>query len=186
MRKVFFSLLMIVCAFCNVAHAYNPFMGDNENQVAVYLGQGVNNGFILPPPFQLVPFYMLQFQYSQPTTFFRIPARQSINFGETIGVGKKYGWDWRAYTIPMIFLSEDIALLYGKKWYLSVGAGGGLQAQQNERIGSKWLFQAKLALAYRFTESISTEAYVQHFSNGNTAEENNSYGFYGVGFLYNF
>ena len=186
MRKLLVFLLFAAFAGANDARAYNPFMGDYENQVAVYLGQGVNNGFIIPPPFQLVPFYMLQFQYSQPTTFFRIPARQSINFGETIGVGKKYGWDWRAYTIPMIFLSEDIALLYGRNWYLSVGAGGGLQAQQNERIGSKWLFQAKLALAYRFTECAGAEIYIQHFSNGNTAEENNSYGFYGVGFVYNF
>ena len=164
----------------------NPFTGNDKNQVAIYAAQGVNNGFLIPPPFQLIPFHFLQLQYSQPTTFFRIPARQSINFGQTIGSGKKYGWKWDEFTIPMIFLSEDVPLIYGDHWYLAVGAGGGLQAQQNERIGSKWLFQFKAAIGVRFTRHATLELFVQHFSNGNTAPENNSYGFYGAGFAYSF
>lgn len=164
----------------------NPFMGDAQNQVALYLGQGVNGGFLVPPPSQFVPFYFVHGQYSQPTTFFRMPARQSLNVGQTIGMGKAYGWSWTEFTIPMVFLSEDIALVHGERWYLSAGPGVGLQAQQNKRLGAKLLFQFKIAGGLHFTEHLTGEIFVQHFSNANTAEENNSYAFYGLGMLYNF
>lgn len=183
--KKFLFLLMILTT--GVAHAgTNPFMGTHEHQVALYMAQGVDSGFLVPPPTRLVPFYMLQMQYSQPTTFFKIPARQSLNFGETVGFGEKYHWDWDKYSIPMIFFSEDLALAYGDCWYFSVGAGVGFQAQQNERIGSKLLFQFKVAAGIRMTDTIAMELYTQHFSNGNTAPENYSYGFYGVGLTYSF
>ncbi|MCM1294476.1 MAG: acyloxyacyl hydrolase [Muribaculaceae bacterium] len=179
-------LFVVVLAGPTNAVAANPFMGDNQNQVAFNLGQGVDSGFLVPPPFRLVPFYFMHFQYSQPTTFFRIPARQSFNIGQTVGFGTKYRWRWDRYSIPMVFLSEDIAVLHGRQWYFSVGAGGGLQAKQNERIGSKWLFQFKLAGGYRFTDNFGGELFVQHFSNGNTADENYSYAFYGMGLTYSF
>lgn len=188
MKKIVTILGGLVCVVCIVpAHAFNPFMGENENQIAVNIGQGVNSGFIIPPPEQFVPFYMLpNIQYSQPTTFFKLPARQSLNFGETVGMAKKYGWDWPDYSIPMIFASGDVALLYGCNWYLSAGAGVGLQAKQNERLGAKLLFQFKLIAGYRFTEHWGGEFFIQHFSNANTADENNSYAFYGLGVTYSF
>ena len=150
------------------------------------VGAGVNSGFIVPPPTQFVPFVFLHFQYSQPTTFFKVPARQSINIGQTLGFGTGYGWDWTDFTIPMIFLSEDIAIAHGKNWYFSTGVGVGLQAQQNERLGAKLLFQFKLAGGYRINDKWGIELFVQHFSNANTAPENNSYAFYGTGFTYSF
>ena len=184
MKKFFLFLSLILLPV--YAQGYNPFMGDYKNQVAVNLGQGVNSGFIIPPPVQFVPFYLLHLQYSQPTTFFKLPARQSINIGQTLGFGRGYGWDWDKFTIPMIFLSEDIALLHGDNWYFSTGIGMGLQAQQNERIGSKLLFQFKLIGGYRITDTVGLELFIQHFSNANTAIENNSYAFYGIGMTYNF
>lgn len=186
-RVLCFVTAMAAVFFVGGARAdYSPFTGDNNNQIAIYAAQGVNNGFLIPPPFQLVPFYFLQLQYSQPTTFFRFPSRQSINFGQTLGFGRKYGWEWQKFTIPMVFLTEDIALLHGRRWYVSVGAGGGLQAQQNDRINTKWLFEFRVAGAYRVTENIGIEVYTQHFSNGNTGTENHSYGFYGMGVTYSF
>ncbi len=186
--KINISIFIIASIFITTAGAYasNPFMGDNRHQIAFNIGQGVNSGFLIPPPTQLVPFYLLHLQYSQPTTFFRIPARQSINIGQTLGWGEKYGWDWDKYTIPMIYLSEDIALLHGDNWYFSTGIGMGLQAQQNERIGSKLLFQFKLIAGYRITDDFGVEMFMQHFSNANTAIENNSYAFYGMGITYSF
>ena len=184
MKKLIMILILYFIPVCSFAT--NPFMGDKQNQIAFNLGQGVNSGIIVPPPTQLVPFYLLHLQYSQPTTFFRIPARRSINIAQTIGFGSKYNWDWDKYTIPMIFLSEDFALLHGKNWYFSTGIGVGMQAQQNERIGSKLIFQFKLIGGYRITDKIGLELFIHHFSNGNTAEENNSYAFYGTGFTYSF
>ncbi len=184
MKKIAVSLCATL--FLTSANAYNPFFGEYENQVAFNVAQGVNSGFIVPPPFQLVPFYKLHLQYSQPATFFTLPARQSINIGQTVGFGKKYGWHWDKYTIPMIYLSEDVALLSYNDFYLATGVGVGFQLQQNERIGSKLLFQFKITAGYNISDCTGVELFVQHFSNGNTAPENHSYGFYGIGFTYSF
>lgn len=185
MKKIAVSFLAILTTFSAYSET-NPFMGKYQNQFAFHLGQGVNSGIIIPPPTQFVPFYLFHFQYSQPTTFFSLPARQSINVAQTLGLGDRYGWHWKDYTIPMIFLSEDIALFYNKDFYFSTGIGVGLQAQQNKRLGAKLLFQFKLIGGYHINETTSVELFIQHFSNANTATENYSYAFYGIGVTYNF
>ena len=179
------SLLALVCA-CPAYADSNPFLGDYQNQVAMYVGAGVDNGYIVPMPYHPVPFFIAQFQYSQPTTFFRLPARQSLNVAETLGLGKKYGWDWTDFTIPLVLASGDVALFYGEKWYTGLGAGVGLQAQENERLGAKLLFQFKLFYGYHINKDWGIELYAQHFSNANTAEENHSYAFFGLGVIRNF
>lgn len=184
------SVLVLLATPC-VAHAEtatkNPFFGTAQNQIAINLGQGVNSGFLVPPPSQFVPFYMLpNIQYSQPITFFRLPTRQSLNFGQTVGMGHAYGWEWNHYSIPMLWGSGDVALLYGDDWYFATGAGFGFQIHENERLGAKLVFQFKVTAGYHFTEKWGGEIFVQHFSNGNTAEENHSYAFYGMGLTYSF
>ncbi len=164
----------------------NPFTGTYQNQLAFGLGQGFDTGWLLPPPVRPVPFYIGTFQYSQPTTFFRVPARRSINISQTVGFHERYGWDWPAYTIPMIYVTEDIALFRIKNVYGGMGAGAGLQAKENERLGAKLLFQFKVSLGYNFNKKWAGEFFIQHFSNANTAEENHSYAFYGLGFTYNY
>ncbi len=185
MRKNIVFLLFSIY-MCGANATTNPFMGDAQNQIAFYLGQGFDNGYIVPLPYHAVPFYIAQVKYSQPATFFRMPARMSINLAETLGLGKKYGWDWRDFTIPIVFLSGDTALLHGKNWYAGVGSGVGLQAQQNKRLGAKLLFEFKLFYGYRMNENWGIEVYAQHFSNANTADENHSYAFYGLGVTRNF
>ncbi len=184
MKKV--SVLFLFVFSAPVMALENPFFNGYENQIAFNFGYGTNHGFLISPPTQFVPYIMLQGQYSQPTTFFRLPARKSLNVIQNIGSGKKYGWYWNKYTIPIALLSEDIALFYGDDWYTFMGLGVGMQAQQNERIGSKLLFGFKIGAGYRLTECTAAEFFIQHFSNGNTAPENNSYAFYGLGFAYNF
>lgn len=185
MKKFVYALLLFSAPA--IAHAENnPFFNGYENQIAFNFGWGVNSGFLLAPPTQFVPFNMLHIQYSQPTTFFRMPARQSLNIMQTLGHGTKYGWHWDKYTIPIAMLSQDIILLHGNRWYTYTGLGVGMQAQQNERLGSKLLFSFKLGAAYQLSECTNLELYMQHFSNGNTAPENNSYAFYGAGLTYNF
>ncbi len=183
-RIVFLCIITAVTPACA---GWNPFFGTAENQIAVNIGQGVNSGFLIPPPSQFVPFYMLpNIQYSQPTTFFTLPARQSLNFGETVGMGRAYGWDWTDFSIPILWASGDVALLHGENWYYATGVGVGFQAKENDRLGAKLLFQFKISGGYRFNERWGGELFVQHFSNGNTAEENHSYAFYGLGVTYNF
>lgn len=164
----------------------NPFMGTYQQQVAFGIGQGFDTGILLPPPVRPVPFYIATFQYSQPTTFFRVPARRSLNISQTVGLYQKYGWKWQDYSIPMIYFTEDIALFRYDRIYAGLGAGAGLQAKQNARIGSKLLFEFKLTFGYNLNERWAAELFIQHFSNANTADENNSYAFYGLGFTYNY
>ncbi len=189
-KRILFSLLLILP---NVALAdscilpdKNPFMGEYQQQIAFGIGQGFDTGILLPPPIKPVPFYIGTFQYSQPTTFFRIPARRSINVSETLGLHEKNGWDWPDYTIPMAYVTEDIALFRYKRLYSGLGAGVGLQAKENERLGAKLIFEFKLTFGYNFNKKWAAEFFIQHFSNANTAEDNHSYAFYGLGFTYNY
>jgi len=168
------------------AARHNTFTGHYKNQIGFNFAQGIDNGFIVPPPGKFVPFFIAHLQYSQPTTFFRIPARQSINIAQTLGFGHKYGWDWGNFVTPMIFMSGDIMLLDLCKYYLSGGAGIGLQAEENERLGAKLLFQFKITAGWHIDDKWGLEFYMQHFSNANTAPQNHSYAFYGFGVVYNF
>ena len=185
---IFLSLFLSIPAFAEscILPEKNPFMGDYQQQMAFGIGQGFDTGWLLPPPVKPVPFYIGTFTYSQPTTFFRVPARRSINISETLGLGSKNGWDWQDYTIPMIYVTEDIALFRYHRIYAGLGAGVGLQAQENERLGAKLLFQFKATFGYNFNKRWATELFIQHFSNANTAEENNSYAFYGLSVTYNY
>lgn len=185
MKKIVFALLISSVGATAYAET-NPFFNGYDNQIAFNVGAGVNSGFLIPPPSQFVPYTMYQFQYSQPTTFFRLPARMSINATVNVGYGQKYGWHWDDFSIPIGLLSEDIALFYGRDWYTFIGLGVGMQLQQNERIGSKLLFGFKMGAGYHISECTAIEAFMQHFSNGNTAPENNSYAFYGLGLVYSF
>jgi len=192
MKKLCAILSIFGCITLNAqANEYllpsnNPFMGKYQNQIGFGIGQGFDTGILVPPPIKPVPFYIANFQYSQPATFFRIPAKQSINASVTLGLGEKNGWEWDEYTIPMAYITEDIAIFKYWRFYMGAGAGVGLQAKENERLGAKLLFQLKITFGYNIDKQWSTELFIQHFSNANTAEENNSYAFYGLGLTYNF
>lgn len=186
-RFLFILAAMIITAGPAVAaNGRNTFTEHYKNQISFNFGQGINSGFILPPPTQFVPFNLLSLQYSQPTTFFGVPARQSLNVNQTLGYGDKYGWHWRDYTIPMVMLSGDVRLSEYKNFYVAAGAGVGMQAQQNERLGAKLLFQFKVIAGFHIDDKWGVEMFMHHFSNGNTALENYSYAFYGLGVTYNF
>ena len=185
MKKILCTLL--ICSATTMAHAkINPFFNGYDNQVALNFGWGVDSGFLIPAPVRWVPFTMLHAQYSQPTEFFRLPARKSLNITQTLGMGTSRGWHWDKYTIPIVTISEDVILAQGKKWFFYSGLSVGMQAQQNERIGSKLIFGFKLGTAYKLSECTNLELFMQHYSNGNTAPENNSYAFFGAGLSYNF
>ena len=69
---------------------------------------------------------------------------------------------------------------------MGMGCGVGLQARENDRLGAKLLFQFKVTFGYNITDEWATELFIQHFSNANTATENHSYAFYGLGLTHNF
>lgn len=164
----------------------NPFMGKYENQIFYGIGQGFDTGILLPPPVRPVPFYIGTITYSQPTTFFRIPARRNLHISQTLGTNDKNGWRWQDYTTPIGYLTEDIALLRYHRFYIGAGAGAGLQVRENKRLGAKLLFQFKVTFGINISREWATEIFIQHFSNANTADDNHSYAFYGIGITHNF
>lgn len=187
-KRVFVFLIIPANAMADscLLPSENPFMWTYQNQISLEFGQGFDTGILLPPPVRPVPFYIGTFRYSQPTDFFRIPARRSINISETLGLHKKYGWDWPDYTTPMIYITEDIALFRHEHLYAGMGAGAGLQANENNRLGAKLIFEFKITVGYNFSKKWAAEFFIQHFSNANTASENHSYAFYGLGITYNY
>lgn len=185
MKKIIYSLLIISAPITATANT-NPFFNGYDNQYALDFGWGVDSGFLIPAPIRWVPFIMMQAQYSQPTEFFRLPARKSLNIIQTLGSGESRGWHWDKYTIPIVTISEDVILAHGKKWYFYTGFAAGFQMQQNERIGSKLLFGFKIGSGYKISDCMNLEFFAQHYSNGNTAKENHSYAFFGTGITYNF
>ena len=185
MKKILCTLL-VISAVTTANADTNPFFNGYDNQVTVNFGWGVDDGFLIPAPVKWVPFIRLHAQYSQPTEFFRLPARKSINLIQTLGSGTSRGWHWDKYTIPIASLSQDVILAHGKNWYFYSGLAVGMQLQQNERIGSKLLFGFKLGTGFKLSECTNLELFAQHYSNGITAPENNSYAFFGAGLTYNF
>ena len=80
-RKSLIIYLMSVISFS--AHA-NPMFGTSENQVSVYgaLGTGGSSlSHLYGDGWQYVPFGYWSVMYSQPTSFFRAPARQTLSAG---------------------------------------------------------------------------------------------------------
>lgn len=128
---------------------------------------------------------MIYFQYSQPTNFFRLPARKSVNFIQIIGYGKN-NWNWTDYSIQIITLSEDFILYNKNKFYFGSSVGLGFQRLENKRIETKLLFGFKLLSGYKISDKFNTELFIQHFSNGETSVNNFSYNFCGFGVPYNF
>jgi len=206
--KKFFAVLLFAICFFSAQAAENPFFPNGErHSVAFGYGQGIDTGQIVPPPPGLsispvVPFSLVRFAYGIPTTAFYLPARVSVNLAGVIGYGTTSVWDWEypngapfppdaewkwnEYSVPMIYFSEDAALYNGRRFYAGIGMGIGMQMQQNERIGSKLLFTMRYFAGFRIADSWNMEIHATHFSNGNTADANFSYAFYGLALSHSF
>lgn len=198
MKKLLILFLLVTghWSLTTSVHAVNPFFGNNQNQIMLNLGQGVNSFGLIPAPEMFVPFNLAQLTYSQPTTVFRIPARQNFNIMQTIGYGQKYEytdyvetftWNWADYSTQIASITWDVALLHNEHVYFGVGMGVAIQGQQNAREGTKFLLPFKVFLGWRFTENWNAEIFAQHFSNGDTGGvANYSYNFFGLGIGYSF
>jgi len=190
-----FTLLSLFCA--PVFASDNPFFGEKQNQLSMTIGQGFDSGELIAIKHlnHIAPYYMFNFQYSQPTTFFRLPARQSINLIKTVGLHKENyngrcryeGYcDWPKYGAEIFMLSEDVSFYNTNKWYFGTGMGVAIQGKENDRLDTKFLLGFRLFAGYKLNESWYLELVMQHFSNGDTGEENNVYDFWGISAAYNF
>ena len=180
-------ILIPAVMLCFAAGAENsPFFGDYENQISLNFGHGTDAKWLLPFPGRRARFSMFDFKYSQPNNFFRLPGRQNINISYVHGWKDDSRWNWTDISIPIFYLSEDIALYHTDKWHFGTGVGMGMQLRENDRIGTKLIFGFKTFAGYRVSDRWNMELFMQHFSNGSTSDKNYSYNFYGFGFARNF
>ncbi|MCL2331467.1 MAG: acyloxyacyl hydrolase [Proteobacteria bacterium] len=201
MKKLIVILTGFICATGAAAAAdsetFNPFFGDRRNQVQLILGQGFDSGELilfnhLSNP---APYYMIALSYSQPNTFFRLPGRQTISAIKTLGWGKHDyngkcrfdACDWGNYGDEIAMLSQDFVFsFFHRRMYAGAGSGVAVQGQQNGRLNTKFLIPFRMFIGYRFNDSWNAEFIMQHFSNGDTGDQNNVYDFFALSVLYNF
>ena len=179
----------------------NPFFGEgHDRSVAFHLGQGLSTGWLLPNPDDtFVPFVGMHIQYAAPNEFLHLPGRYSVNGMVMIGWGRShdyrhapYGspaliWDWNeiAETAQIFYVMQEVALLSGRDWYFALGMGLGMQRHETDRIGTKFVVPFRLSIGYAITESVRSEVFFHHFSNGSTGY-NYSYNMIGLGVGYSF
>ncbi|MCL2369415.1 MAG: acyloxyacyl hydrolase [Alphaproteobacteria bacterium] len=187
MKRTFFISVILIWFGIVAAHsAHNPFFVGHRHQVAASFGIGTNHSYIISPPTKFVPFTEFHIAYSVPNEFFYFPGRMSINITQTAGWGDRYGWYWSSYSVPIMYLTQDIAMISGRRWYAGIGAGAGLQWMENDRIGSKFIMTFRPFIGYRISDRLALEFYMRHFSNGHTTDNNYSYNFYGLSLTFNF
>ncbi|MBU2705635.1 acyloxyacyl hydrolase [Zooshikella marina] len=152
----------------------NPMFGDNSNQLAIHGGESFRSD-----GFEKLHFGAIS--YSQPDTFFRLPARNNIEVGAYKGDGSLAEFD-----VNFFGFSKDVALLSGTNSYLTLGLGAYIKDKKTDRISSKFTFGEKLAVGYRFDNGINVELFARHFSNGGLTEKNSGQNFAGLTVGYSF
>ncbi|MCL1892581.1 MAG: acyloxyacyl hydrolase [Alphaproteobacteria bacterium] len=186
MKKFYIYLLFALVAMPVFAKENNnPFFGRHENQIGLYAGQSTGPGNmtkLIPLDWEYEQFLFANLQYSQPTDFFRLPAR--LNLHAILFL--KHG-DVDIRTQPAAGLSWDVALLHGRRVYLGVGLGGFIKPEYtHDRQDSLFMFGEKLFVGCRFSKHWSAEIYTQHFDSGGLTPINGGYNFVGLSVLWNF
>lgn len=167
----------------------NPIFGDAQNQVSFKFSIGTGGSsmyHLIGINWHMEPFSFFSVEYSQPTTFFRLPARQSIELGTTYGFRKKDGEDWTDYSWPIIGASIDPVLFWTDRLYAGFGLGPYIKWQVDSRQDSRFVFGTKVFFGYRATNRMGIELFTKHFSNGNLTPINAAYNFFGLDVNVNF
>ncbi|EKF9136354.1 acyloxyacyl hydrolase [Vibrio cholerae] len=162
-----------------------------ENQITISAGQSVRSGF------DRENLYMGSIVYSQPSTFFRIPAKLNIEGiyvkGKDASADKQVGdnlypRDLRLsdYDMGIFGISQDVQLFNINGFYSSIGLGGYLKSESTDRISSKFTFGEKITVGYQFNNTVNLELYARHFSNGSLTDKNAGQNFYGLSLGYSF
>lgn len=196
MKKYILIVIFASWVAAAVGRDGNPMFGEKQNQITFNIGQGINRHWMIEPPIDFVPFNLIHLQYSQPMTFFRLPARKSLNIAQTIGWGERFinpyaqppgqYWNWADMNRFIAFISLDVPLLHSPRFYAGVGVGTGVQHFPTERVNTMFLIGVKWFGGIRINEYWNVELFLQHFSNARTERPNLSYNFWGLGIGRNF
>ena len=193
MKRIVLSLFVIGAAEVARAAANPFFPAGSENQISLAggasTGPGGNMHAIIFGTWlkhtnqdYLEPFYYAKLEYSQPSVFFRLPARINLSVGSTLGETR----DRNATAQAIAGISEDIALVNWRGFYFGLGFGGFIQGRTTERQASQFVFGAKSFFGYRWSDALSTEIGGIHYSNAQLQSPNHGYNFMHLTMLYNF
>lgn len=164
------------------AQTYNPMFGDKQNQLALYAAGSTGTGAVSRMGSTLKveeDMGLVELQYAQPSTFFRLPARSSVHVAQITGLDKD----------QLVFgLAQEFLFIPNfEHFYAGLGLGIYIKERSTDgRVDSAFTFGEKLFLGYRFDNDVALELYWRHFSNGDITPVNAAYNFVGLGLIKNF
>jgi hypothetical protein len=179
------SLVLLPCLFGPAladSLVDNPMFGDKQNQFGLYAGGSTGTGAVsrMGSTLQVQEdLGVVELQYAQPSTFFRLPARSSIHVAQIVGQDKT----------QVVFGLMQEFLLVPNFEHVYAGLGLGIYIKERStdgRVDSAFTFGEKLFLGYRFDNDYCLELYWRHFSNGDITPVNEAYNFVGLGLIKNF
>ena len=153
---------------------HNAVFQGKENLFSVEVGQSLRSE-------GLENLFFSSVRYSQPTLFFRLPSKRTIELGSFNALSDT---DLVQYDQKIFGLMEEA--IFDLKWvYLTLGLGFYIKSASTDRIGSKFTFGQRIAIGRNFA-NINVELYARHFSNGSVTEENFGQNFVGFSLGANF
>ncbi|MBN1324956.1 MAG: acyloxyacyl hydrolase [Alphaproteobacteria bacterium] len=164
----------------------NPLFGKNlDNSIYFYTAQGTGSGTLLkliaPNIWDLNRMTVFMLQYSQPTTFFRLPARQSLHFVQNVAYGSETGLSFNALGI-----SIDASVFDRNGYYIGFGLGPYMRNNRDRWVDSRLVFGEKFFIGKSLSDRWSAEFFTIHFSNGNFTDKNSGFNFAGFSIGYSF
>ena len=185
MNRIIFLIFITMTPLMAFARE-NPMFGNGyENSITFYTAQGTGSGtlfkLIEPDLWKINNMTVFMLQYSQPTTIFRLPGRQSLHAMQNIAYGSNTGLSFGALGI-----SWDASFFDWAGYYTGFGLGPYLRDSRDRWVESRLVFGVKFFVGKRLSDRWSAEFFTIHFSNGNFTEKNEGFNFAGFSIGYSF
>lgn len=188
MKKSVLSVFLVLSMTAGTALADldNPMFAPNaQNAIALYGAQGTGPGtlFKLVDPFlwEFEPMTMAMLQYSQPMTFFRLPARMNFNLVQNVAYGDDHELAFFA-----IGVSWDVVLVHWRGLYIGLGVGPYMRDSRDDYVNSRLVFGERFFIGKNIGDAWRIELFTQHFSNGDFTDINRGFNFFGLAVSYSF
>ena len=170
----------------NMPRLDNPmFEKDSINSFGLYIGQGTGSGTLFklfkPDIWDISPMTIINLQYSQPTTFFRLPARQNLHFIQNFAYNSGDGLSFGALGVSL-----DASLFDYNGFYVGLGIGAYMRDSTDRWVESRLVFGEKFFIGKSVSDKCRIEIFTQHFSNGNFTDKNEGFNFAGISTTYSF
>ena len=164
----------------------NPMFADGtQNSVGIYIAQSTGHGdlghLVFPWEWDLNPMTTFMFQYSQPITILRLPARINVHALQHFAYRHNDGASFGAFGV-----SWDVVFASVCGWYLGAGLGPYMRDSGDSYVTSRLVFGERVFVGKNLGNRIRAELFSLHFSNGDFTEMNRGFNFFGLALNYSF